>query len=166
MKHHSVYLGLGTNLGDRLEKLQEAIYHLQQIEGIQINSLSSVYETDPVGVVNQPEFYNMVVKISTTLAPLELLDKTLAIEKKMHRVRTIRWGPRTIDIDILLYDEQEWDHPNLQIPHPRMWERAFVLIPLLDVIDSKTKEKWSIPKRVASLSDADGVRKTPYSISL
>ncbi|MGA9173869.1 MAG: 2-amino-4-hydroxy-6-hydroxymethyldihydropteridine diphosphokinase [Thermoactinomyces sp.] len=145
----TAYLGLGANLGDRLGQLKQAIELLNHTKGILVTRVSSVYETAPVGFVRQPDFYNLVAEVKTALSPFELLAQALAIEKRLHRVREIRWGPRTIDIDVLLYDEQIIDQDELTLPHPRMTERAFVLIPLLEVAGNiripgtkKTLEEW------------------------
>ncbi len=129
----SVYLGLGTNLGDRESNLRQAIQRLEQINGIDLQEISDLYETSPVGYLNQPPFYNMVVRIITTLSPRSLLEQVLEVEKELKRVRTVRFGPRNIDIDILLYEERLVDEVDLKIPHPRMVERGFVLIPLLEI---------------------------------
>src|SRR5690606_31770474 len=120
----SVYLGLGTNLGDRETNLRQAIQRLEQINGIQLQELSDLYETSPVGYLKQPPFYNMVIRIITTLSPRILLEQVLEVEKQLRRVRTIRFGPRSIDIDILLYEDRLVDEVDLHIPHPRMTERG------------------------------------------
>jgi 2-amino-4-hydroxy-6-hydroxymethyldihydropteridine diphosphokinase len=159
MKTQIAYLGIGTNLGDRINQLHDAIKLLQQTDEIDVVDLSSVYETEPVGYLDQPLFLNMVAKIETTCSAINLLTKVLEVENKMHRVRTIRWGPRIIDIDILLYEDEVYDFPHLQIPHPRMWQRSFVLVPLLDVVDHKNKEIWEIPQKLAVLPDQMDVRK-------
>lgn len=127
------YLGLGSNLGNRWEQLERAIELLRHTDGLDIIKRSSVYQTKPVGYLDQPDFYNLVVEIKTTLDPEMLLSCILKIEKKMDRVRMVRWGPRTIDIDILLYEEHMIIQENLQIPHPNMFDRGFVLIPLFEV---------------------------------
>ncbi|MBO8165509.1 MAG: 2-amino-4-hydroxy-6-hydroxymethyldihydropteridine diphosphokinase [Brevibacillus sp.] len=127
------YLALGSNIGDRQQHLRRAIQLLQETPGIAVCKLSAVYETEPVGYEEQPPFLNMVIAVDTDLTPPCLLAEVLAVEEKMGRVRTIRWGPRTIDIDILLYGREQIRLPNLQIPHPRMGERGFVLVPLRDV---------------------------------
>ena len=98
-----------------------------------MRQVSSLYKTAPVGMTEQPDFLNAVVEIQTTLPALELLGVLLHIEKKMGRVRTIRWGPRVIDLDLLLYGEQQIALPNLTVPHPRLRERAFVLVPLAEI---------------------------------
>ncbi len=128
-----VYLGLGSNMGDRVALLQRAVHSLQEEKEIHIIELSSIYETDPIGFTEQPSFYNLVVHLVTTLSPSDLLQKILSIETKLNRVRKQRWGPRTIDIDILLYGDQRVEEENLTIPHPRLHEREVVLIPLLEI---------------------------------
>jgi 2-amino-4-hydroxy-6-hydroxymethyldihydropteridine diphosphokinase len=131
------YLGMGTNLGDPLQQMSRALTSLHHTEGMRVTSLSSIYQTSPIGYLDQPDFYNMVIEMETLLTPTQLLAAILQIEKKLHRVRTMRWGPRTIDIDILLYGDHLIQSKELQIPHPRMKERAFVLIPLYELIGNK-----------------------------
>ncbi|WP_089971888.1 2-amino-4-hydroxy-6-hydroxymethyldihydropteridine diphosphokinase [Lihuaxuella thermophila] len=146
----TAYLGLGANLGDRQSQLRQAIERLNQTPGIRVTRLSSVYETAPVGYLDQPNFYNLVAEVKTTLTPNALLSVILQIEQKLHRVREVRWGPRTIDIDILLYGDRAIEQDELQIPHPRMKERAFVLVPLSELAGNKiipgtdqTVEQWA-----------------------
>jgi 2-amino-4-hydroxy-6-hydroxymethyldihydropteridine diphosphokinase len=127
------YAALGANLGDREASLREAIRRLGDVAGVDVRRISHIYETDPVGYTDQPAFLNMAVALETSLAPLELLRAMLAIEKEMGRVRDIRWGPRVIDLDLLLYDGVKMNTDELTLPHPRMGERAFVLVPLRDV---------------------------------
>lgn len=126
------YLALGANLGDRLATLQHAVGLLDSRPRIEVVRSSRVYETEPVGPP-QPPYLNAVIEIRTDLEPRDLLTESLAVEAELGRVRAGRWGPRTIDIDVLTYDEREIDEPDLEIPHPRMHERAFVLIPLSDL---------------------------------
>jgi len=133
MKKNRVYLGLGSNLGDREYYLLQAIRLLNKHKDIHVNRVSSIYETAPVGYVNQGPFLNMVAEIETSLNPLDLLEQTLRIENTLDRKREIHWGPRTIDVDILLYNQEIIHEKNLIIPHPRMMERAFVLIPLVEI---------------------------------
>ena len=128
-----VYLGLGGNQGDRLGNLRRAVKLLRELPGVEVEELSAVYETEPQGYREQPEFLNMAVRIRTTLAPLALLRETAQIEEKLARRRTVKDGPRTIDLDLLLYEGVEMGSPTLTLPHPRMRERAFVLTPLRDV---------------------------------
>ncbi|MET0802124.1 MAG: 2-amino-4-hydroxy-6-hydroxymethyldihydropteridine diphosphokinase [Actinomycetota bacterium] len=126
-------LGLGANLGDRLETLQRAVDMLGDDPSIRIVACSRVWETDPVGRVEQPDFLNVVVRAEVRLDPHELLAACHRVEAALGRVRETRWGPRTIDIDILLYGGRTIDEPDLSVPHPRMLERAFVLLPLLEL---------------------------------
>ncbi|MDB4898136.1 MAG: 2-amino-4-hydroxy-6-hydroxymethyldihydropteridine pyrophosphokinae [Firmicutes bacterium] len=126
------YLSLGSNLGDRLGTLAKAVRSLEQA-GTRLLRVSSVYETAPQGKTDQPSFLNVAVQVETTLEPLALLARIQAVEQGLGRVRTVRWGPRTVDIDMLLYGGQVFAEPALELPHPRMLERAFVLIPLLEV---------------------------------
>lgn len=160
----TAYLGLGTNLGDRVQQLQQAVRSLAETDGITIAQVSAIYQTEPVGYVDQPDFLNMVVRLETKLNADELLTVVLEIEQKLQRVRTIRWGPRTIDIDILLYGREQYQYPHLEIPHPRMWERAFVLVPLLDVMESSEQEFWKASEYLEKLPDTKEVHKTQLSI--
>lgn len=127
------FLSLGSNLGDRMEYLRKAIEDLHALDGLHVTRLSSVYETEPVGVEGQPPYLNLVAVVSTRLDPHALLAACQAVENAHGRVRTVRWGERTLDIDLLLYDDIELETAELTIPHPRMHERAFVLVPLLEV---------------------------------
>ncbi len=127
-----VYLGLGSNLGDRLANLAAAV---RALDGRDVRTLRSsrVYETDPVGGPPQPEYLNAVIEVETTLEPAELLRVCVDVEDELGRERGERWGSRTIDIDLLAYGDREIDEPELTVPHPRMHERAFVLVPLLEL---------------------------------
>jgi 2-amino-4-hydroxy-6-hydroxymethyldihydropteridine diphosphokinase len=127
------YLGLGANLGDRLATLQRAVGLLDG-EGVHASASSRVWETDPVGgEAGQPRFLNAVVRVRTELSPQDLLAACHRVEAALGRVRNERWGPRTIDLDVLLYDDVTMTDPELTIPHPRMAERLFVVLPLLDI---------------------------------
>ncbi|UXU54782.1 2-amino-4-hydroxy-6-hydroxymethyldihydropteridine diphosphokinase [Staphylococcus agnetis] len=128
-----VYLGLGSNIGDREQQLKSAVERLNQVTDIYVQQVSSMYETKPVGYVDQPDFLNVCLHIKTSLSPEVLLQQCLDIEKELHRVRKVRWGPRTIDIDVLLYGDQIIESEQLIVPHPRMTERAFVMIPLNEI---------------------------------
>ena len=125
----TAYVALGSNLGDRLELLRVAARRLDAARGIDVIRSSRVYETEPVGPP-QPPYLNAVIQVATTLTPHELLEAARGVEDSLGRVRAERWGPRTIDVDILVYDELIVDEPDLEIPHPRMHERGFVLVPL------------------------------------
>ena len=125
----TAYLALGSNLGDRLEHLRAAVRLLGASEGVEVVRSSRVYETEPVGPP-QPAYLNAVVEIRTELEPSVLLEACRSVERSLGRARTERWGPRTIDVDILTFDEVTVDEPDLTLPHPRMHERGFVLVPL------------------------------------
>jgi 2-amino-4-hydroxy-6-hydroxymethyldihydropteridine diphosphokinase len=127
------YLGLGSNLGNRLAYLRRAYRALGEEAGLSSLRPSSVYESAPVGLTQQPDFLNLVVAANTTLGPEELLDCALRVEADLGRQRTIRWGPRVIDIDVLLIEGQQYRSERLQVPHPRLHERAFVLAPLREL---------------------------------
>jgi 2-amino-4-hydroxy-6-hydroxymethyldihydropteridine diphosphokinase len=127
------YLGLGANLGDREANIRSALKNLDHLPTIQIRSISSLYETAPVGMTDQPDFLNTAAEIGTTLTPDELLAAILTVEKELGRVRTVRWGPRVIDIDILAYGDVRCVTPHLTLPHPRLMERAFALAPLAEI---------------------------------
>ncbi|TWT06239.1 2-amino-4-hydroxy-6-hydroxymethyldihydropteridine diphosphokinase [Planomicrobium sp. CPCC 101079] len=127
------YLSLGSNMGDRLGMLKQAVRLLMEHHAIEVAGISSLYETEPVGFTEQPPFLNMVVRIKTDLPALTLLGICQEIERRLDRKRIIHWGPRTIDLDILLYNQENMETEQLVIPHPRMHERAFVLIPLLEL---------------------------------
>lgn len=126
-----VHLALGSNLGDRPDNLACALALLSRF--IDKIETSSIYETPPWGVLDQPHFLNQIVRGSTSLAPMRLLAKLKEIEQEMGRQKTIRFGPRVIDLDILLYGERVIHYRRLQVPHPRMLERAFVLVPLAEL---------------------------------
>lgn len=127
------YLGIGGNIGDTRANIDESIKLLKASEDIEVTAVSSFYETEPVGYEDQDWFLNVVVEIVTTLEPLELLKYCQHIENELKRVRVIRWGPRTIDVDILLYEDFTSDSEILSVPHPRMTERAFAMVPLYEI---------------------------------
>ncbi len=131
-----IFLSLGSNLGDRQKNLTDAIAQIRSLGAIQ--AISSYYETEPQNVTNQPSFINCAAKLETTLSPQTLLEKIHLIEQALGRTRTERFGPRTIDIDILFHDNTIINEPDITIPHPRLHERAFVLIPLLEIAPTLT----------------------------
>ena len=131
MKTTTVYLGLGSNLGDREDNLRRAVSLLHQ--QVSLAALSSVYETEPWGYTSQPAFLNLACAVETRLSPQELLELAQGVERELGRVPTFRYGPRTMDVDILLYGDEVIDTPELQIPHPGFPERAFVLVPLAEI---------------------------------
>ena len=128
------YLGLGGNLGDKIKNLRTAIERIKKIPNVKLLKISSFYETKAWGVENQPDFLNAAIKISTTLEPLKLLDELQKIETELGRVRLEHWGARTIDIDILLIDDLKINYERLQVPHPFLFERDFVLVPLAEIL--------------------------------
>ena len=128
------YVGLGANLGERERTLRAAVEALAAEEGIEVVSVSTLRETEPVGVGEQPRFLNGVAELETTLTARELLDRLLAVEQRFGRVRVAgEHGPRTLDLDLLLYGDRTIDEPGLAVPHPRMHERRFVLEPLAEL---------------------------------
>jgi 2-amino-4-hydroxy-6-hydroxymethyldihydropteridine diphosphokinase len=134
------YIALGSNIGDREQYLSEAIRQLEAYDSISVTGRSGIYETEPVGVKDQASFLNMVLELETTLAADELFAIMLQIENNLGRTRELRWGPRTIDLDMLLFDGVQQDDPQLILPHPRMMERAFVLVPLVEVMMARSLE--------------------------
>jgi 2-amino-4-hydroxy-6-hydroxymethyldihydropteridine diphosphokinase len=147
------FLALGSNLGDRTENLQRAVDLLAGWPGVEIVASSRVYETDPVGGPPQPAYLNAVVEARTSLSARELLEACLAVEREMGRVRGERWGPRVIDVDVLTHGRDEVNEPGLQVPHPRMHERGFVLIPLLELDPDPPLPRG---RRVADLRSGSG----------
>jgi len=129
-------IGLGSNVSDRLQFLQRAVKHLGETIGVQVRDVSSVYETEPVGPAAQAWFLNAVVAVDTSLSPVTLLQQTQAIERALGRETTYHWGPRTIDLDILLYGDTQVNTATLTIPHAELCQRAFVMIPLLELVPS------------------------------
>ena len=146
-KSRAAYLSLGANLGNREETLREAVRRLAAADGIKMLAVSSLYETAPWGKTDQPSFLNIAVSLQTTLSPEKLLALAHDVETELGRVRHERWGPRTIDVDILHIDGVESNTPTLTLPHPYITERAFVLAPLAELapmlmIHGKTVEAW------------------------
>ncbi|MBO1004699.1 2-amino-4-hydroxy-6-hydroxymethyldihydropteridine diphosphokinase [Pseudogracilibacillus auburnensis] len=154
------YLSLGSNIGTREENLKNALAELSNHPEIAIEAISSIYETDPVGFTEQDLFLNIAVKISTTLPAMQLLEVCLQIEQTLGRIRDVRWGPRKIDLDILLYNKENIEMERLQVPHPRMTERAFVLIPLLEIDRSLVLPTTYTPltEVLDEIPDKEGVR--------
>ena len=130
---HTAFVALGSNLDDPARKVQQAIAALGELSRTHVAAVSSLYRNAPVGNADQPDFVNAVAQLSTALAPQALLAALLAIEKRFGRERSFRNAPRTLDLDLLLYDAQCIAEPGLAVPHPRMHQRAFVLVPLLEI---------------------------------
>jgi 2-amino-4-hydroxy-6-hydroxymethyldihydropteridine diphosphokinase len=145
------YLGIGGNIGDKRENIESAIEMLKGNDSIEVKQVSSFYETEPVGYTDQEWFLNVVVEVETTLPPYELLEFCQHIEAELKRVRLIRWGPRTIDVDILLYEGYESTDEKLTVPHPRMTERAFVMVPLYELDKDITIHEKNIADWMKSL---------------
>ncbi len=141
------YIALGSNLGDRVSCITRAVAALQE-KGVSVLKQSTIIETDPVGGPPQDKFLNAVVKVSTELSPLELFLVCQSVEKQLGRVRDVANGPRTIDLDILLYDRLVIDTPQLKIPHPRMFERAFVLEPLREIEPGLLEEAFNARHKI------------------
>ncbi len=153
----NVFLGLGGNMGDRREMMRSAVAELRDV--LDDLRVSSLYESAAWGVTDQPDFLNAVVGGKTTLEPLELLDAIQAIENDLGRVREQHWGPRAIDIDILLYGRQVIDAPRLQIPHPYMTQRGFVLRPLADLAAGLTLPDGSLVGELLTTISQDDLRR-------
>ena len=133
MKRYRVFIGMGSNIGDRAGFLNRAAAQLRRANEIDVVWFSPVYETDPVGKEDQPLFLNAVGEIETSLLPAELLRTLKELEQELGRTQTEHWGPREIDLDILLYDGLVYDQDGLRVPHPRLEERRFVLVPFRDI---------------------------------
>ncbi len=150
-------LGLGGNIGDSRKLIAAAVDRLAATPGISVEAVSALYLTPPWGKVDQPAFLNAAALIDTTLSPRQLLTAVLDIERQLGRERLERWGPRRIDIDILLFGSLEMDEPGLHIPHPRLTERAFALVPLQDVMPDAVIGGQGIADWVAE-SDRQGMQ--------
>lgn len=150
-------LGLGGNLGDPALAMAQALRQLDSRQDCKVVAVSRLYVTPPWGKTDQADFFNCCALVKTTLAPEDLLDLCLSIERQMKRVRNERWGPRTIDIDLLMYGERAQKTDRLELPHPRMIERAFVLKPLADIAPDMTVQGRSVRDRLADL-DVSGIR--------
>jgi 2-amino-4-hydroxy-6-hydroxymethyldihydropteridine diphosphokinase len=153
---HTAFLGLGSNLGDRLAHIAQAIERLEGARGTRVVAVSSVYVTAPVGLTEQPEFFNAVAQLRTEQTPEELLATCRAVEDSLGRARSVRWGPRTLDLDILIYDDLRLEGASLVVPHPRMKERAFVMVPLAEIAPDLLVDGVTAADRAASV-DSTGV---------
>ncbi|SDR28205.1 2-amino-4-hydroxy-6-hydroxymethyldihydropteridine diphosphokinase [Pseudovibrio sp. Tun.PSC04-5.I4] len=151
-------LGLGSNLGDTKANIDAAIAALGAVDGINVLKKSSDYRTPPWGPVLQDDYRNCCITLETSLSPRALLDAGLAVELQLGRVRDVRWGPRTIDIDLLIYDHASVEEEGLQVPHPRMGERAFVLIPLTEIWpDAELLDGRTAADALMTCGDKEGI---------
>lgn len=151
-------LGLGSNLGDPVANLDEAVRRLDTTPGITLVARSSNYRTPPWGPVPQDDFVNICVVVDTVLPPLDLLARCLEIENELGRVREVRWGPRVIDVDVLICGMERIAEATLEVPHPRMGERAFVLIPLAEIWpDAPLADGRTAAEALETCPDQDGV---------
>ncbi len=165
---NKAYLGLGTNMGDREEYLRRACAIINDHKDIRVCKISKVYETKAWGYTNQNDFLNICMEIDTSLNPEELLDVCHDVENELNRVRTIRWGPRTIDVDILFFNDVVSDDKVLTLPHPRIKDRAFVLVPLMDLNENLVIDNKNISYYLSNLKkeDLEEVKKTDITFSL
>ncbi len=157
----TAYLGLGSNLGEREEFLRQAVERLARLPALRLTGISSVYETEPVGRLDQPAFLNLVIRVEAELKPHALLAVCQEVEAILGRVREERWGPRVIDIDILLYGQESVAEPDLVIPHPEMGMRAFVLVPLAELEPEVRGPGGELAAAGLVRLDASGVRCYP-----
>ena len=158
---HIAYIGIGSNLGDKLNQCEKAISEILKIDCHKLLSESSFYKTQPIGYTSQDWFINGVIKIETDLEAHELLRTLKTIESKLGRTENFRWGPRTIDLDILFFDDIKIRTEELQIPHPRIQDRQFVLIPLAEIDQNFSHPvlKKTVQELLENLKDDQGVEK-------
>ena len=161
-----IALALGSNLGDSARILQGAVDSLGATDGIEITAVSGVFETDPVGGPEQPAYLNAVVRGTTELDDHALLSATQSVEQAWQRERLVRWGPRTLDIDILVIDDEQARDEDLEVPHPRAHERGFVLVPWLDVDPDAAIPGRGPVRELCARVDASGVRRTEVRLRL
>ena len=151
----SAYIGIGSNVGDREAFVRRGVEEIGSADGIEMQKVSSLYATAPIGGPPQRSFINLVVKVDATLSPRELLETLQGIEQKIGREPSdIRWGPRVVDLDILTFGDEKVSEPDLELPHPRMKERRFVLIPLLE-IEPDAADPWGA-RYADALDEAEG----------
>lgn len=164
-KSVTAYIGIGGNVGDVFENMKSALNLLNEHPKISVKQISNIYKTPPWGIEDQDWFLNACASVETTLAAQEFLKSCLEVEVALKRIREIRWGPRTIDLDVLIFGEENIAQDNLQVPHPRMHERAFVLMPMADIapnlrVNGKTISEW------LEAVDATGIQKTDKALIL
>lgn len=154
MTKNNVYLSLGSNIGDRKGYIEKAVELIESTKGVKVLKRSGLYETTPVGYLEQDLFLNAVIKIETDFSAREILKIINKIENELNRKREIRWGPRTIDIDILIFSDKKIDETDLIIPHKEMLNRLFVLIPLTEIYDGEYFGKEVISQKIEKLVKA------------
>ncbi len=159
-RNNRVFLSLGGNLGDPRKSMASALRLLADNASVDVVAVSSLYRTPPWGKLDQPDFLNAAAELSTSLSPHDLLDLCLGTEKKLKRVREERWGPRLIDIDILVFGDRVIQETGLEVPHPRMLERAFVLAPLDEIAPNLSVDGKSVSERLATV-DTAGIERLP-----
>ncbi len=157
MKENLAYIGLGSNLENPLEQVKNAIEELTEHKNIELLNVSHYYQTKPVGPQDQPDFINAVCLIQTALSALDLLDVMQDTENRHGRVRKVHWGARTLDLDLLLYNDEVIDHPRLIVPHPEMIHRAFVLVPLSDIDEDLNIPTFGNLKALLEEVDQSGI---------
>lgn len=161
-KPATAYVALGSNLGDRAGHLAAGLSALATLPGTCVLAISATFETAPVGPAGQQNYFNAAAALATSLAPRDLLEHLLAIEQAQGRVRRERWGPRTLDLDLLLHGDAVLDDPHLTLPHPRMLERAFVLAPLADIAPALFLGGHPVSVHLAALPPS-GIVRLPFS---
>lgn len=158
MNERIAYLGLGANLGDAVQQLANAVRALDHVPMLSVDAVSPYYVTAPVGYLDQPDFINQCVRVKTQLSPAALLGVCLGIESALGRERSFRNAPRIIDIDVLLYEGEERSTDELTVPHPRLFERAFALVPLQDILLSESSYTQAVADALQNVSQ-DGVKR-------
>nr|WP_298376437.1 2-amino-4-hydroxy-6-hydroxymethyldihydropteridine diphosphokinase [uncultured Halomonas sp.] len=152
---HHAYIGLGSNLNGPRQHVEKALIDLQYLPVTTLVAVSPCYASKPVGPQDQPDFINAVARVDTRLSPLALLDQLQALEQQRRRRRLRHWGPRTLDLDLLLFDDLDLDLPRLTLPHPAMQERAFVLFPLADIAPELTIGATRLKDLLLHMKDDD-----------
>ncbi len=161
----TAYIGLGGNIGDVLSNMRNALRALDDHHDISVVQISNVYKTPPWGIEDQDWFLNACAKVETTLSGQELLKQCLNAEMELKRVRDVRWGPRTIDLDVLVYADISINEEDLQVPHPRMHERGFVLLPMADIAPNLVVKGKTIKQWLLTLETGD-IQPTEFELTL
>lgn len=155
------YIALGSNLDDPLSHIIAGLQGIQQLPETTLEAVSGLYSTPPLGPEGQQNYLNAVVQINTSLSPLTLLDALQSIEQQQGRQRLVRWGPRTLDLDILLYGNQVINHDRLVVPHAEMTNRSFVLLPLADIAEDLVLPSGTTVRQLATVADQSGITRLP-----